>query len=410
MDDSLLGNEFARLLHASRTNTPRRHYLRASPLSSQSSLLSAGCKSRPSPPMSPVSGHTPLPPLNLGTPLAPIRPYGSAHTLQSVVPPLRLAFGAPPQGHELENGTPISFDISRPACSEPDVFHGGNENHMSRWTEASPCAEPVDVTMHDRLPPIPPPLELPIHTVQPRPYFSGRVSLLQTKYVPHRPVSDMADMSEPHPLNILADISSSIPKSPVKPHSAPVKASTPSPRKSISKSPKSSSPGKCVRRFSPQRPLSAPTRFWAEGESEAGSPCAMEVAGNVNSAPSSSTSKPVSAGHDEVQQMKTESGPSRQGKEEVGANGRRIFSCSLCSSSFSERFNLNKHVRAVHEQRRPFQCVTCHARFQQRDHMQKHEMCVHKKLRQFSCDACGASFGWRGVLKKHRKSVHGLFD
>ena len=88
----------------------------------------------------------------------------------------------------------------------------------------------------------------------------------------------------------------------------------------------------------------------------------------------------------------------------------RSFACTQCASTFSERFNLNKHVRAVHERRRPFQCSTCHARFQQKDHMQKHEICVHKKLRQYSCVTCGAAFGWRGVLKKHRKSVHNIVD
>lgn len=94
----------------------------------------------------------------------------------------------------------------------------------------------------------------------------------------------------------------------------------------------------------------------------------------------------------------------RTTRKRSGTARERAFACALCGSAFTERFNLNKHIRAVHERRRPFECPTCHARFQQRDHMQKHEMCVHRKLRQFSCGACGAAFGWRGVLKKHRRS------
>ena len=95
--------------------------------------------------------------------------------------------------------------------------------------------------------------------------------------------------------------------------------------------------------------------------------------------------------------------PSTQSTSRISKKSRS-FPCNLCTSTFSERFNLNKHIRAVHERRRPFECPTCHARFQQRDHMQKHEACVHKKLRLFECPSCGAAFGWRGVLKKHRRS------
>lgn len=86
----------------------------------------------------------------------------------------------------------------------------------------------------------------------------------------------------------------------------------------------------------------------------------------------------------------------------------RVFSCKQCPSTFSQQFNLNKHVRAVHERRRPFECETCHARFQQKSHRTMHHLAVHEKLRQFACDHCNASFSWRGVLKKHRKSIHGL--
>lgn len=88
----------------------------------------------------------------------------------------------------------------------------------------------------------------------------------------------------------------------------------------------------------------------------------------------------------------------------------KAFKCALCPSTFSQQFNLNKHVRAVHERRRPFQCEVCHARFQQKSHRTMHFLAVHEKLRQFSCDRCPASFSWRGVLKKHRKSIHGIDD
>lgn len=98
---------------------------------------------------------------------------------------------------------------------------------------------------------------------------------------------------------------------------------------------------------------------------------------------------------------------SKRTSSKAGSSGR-IFSCKMCPSTFSQQFNLNKHVRAVHERRRPFECETCHAKFQQKSHRTMHRLAVHEKLRQFACDQCPASFSWRGVLKKHRRSIHGI--
>lgn len=86
----------------------------------------------------------------------------------------------------------------------------------------------------------------------------------------------------------------------------------------------------------------------------------------------------------------------------------KAFACSKCSARFTERYNMNKHDRVVHNRERPFKCSICLASFQQKDHMTKHINCVHLKKRPFKCDVrgCGASFGWRGVLVKHKVSVH----
>jgi uncharacterized Zn-finger protein len=197
-------------------------------------------------------------------------------------------------------------------------------------------------------------------------------------------VNAMSTLSEPHPLNILADISSAAPKSPLKwTHALP---SNPlGVQKSIAKSSHSRSLNSSSAR-SGRLPEMAPERAdYPSGQTtvvKLTKPAVRGLAGASTRAPPRSPESTV----------------------------KPMISCPQCPSSFTERFNLNKHIRAVHERRRPYQCTTCFARFQQRDHMQKHEICVHKKLRQFSCDACGASFGWRGVLKKHRKSVHGIHE
>lgn len=38
---------------------------------------------------------------------------------------------------------------------------------------------------------------------------------------------------------------------------------------------------------------------------------------------------------------------------------RASYACNLCGSSFAEKYNLNKHVRTVHEKKRPFSCDIC---------------------------------------------------
>eukprot|EP00188_Purpureofilum_apyrenoidigerum_P001918 Plantae.Rhodophyta-Purpureofilum_apyrenoidigerum.ctg211.p1 GENE.Plantae.Rhodophyta-Purpureofilum_apyrenoidigerum.ctg211~~Plantae.Rhodophyta-Purpureofilum_apyrenoidigerum.ctg211.p1 ORF type:complete len:271 (+),score=20.93 Plantae.Rhodophyta-Purpureofilum_apyrenoidigerum.ctg211:737-1549(+) len=82
------------------------------------------------------------------------------------------------------------------------------------------------------------------------------------------------------------------------------------------------------------------------------------------------------------------------------------YNCDLCGSTFAEKFNLNKHVRTVHEKKRPFSCHICPVTFKQKDHLKKHVMTVHERKRPFICEICGATFGWVSVLNKHVRSVH----
>jgi len=82
------------------------------------------------------------------------------------------------------------------------------------------------------------------------------------------------------------------------------------------------------------------------------------------------------------------------------------FQCRHCDAIFAAKFNLNKHVRALHERKRPHQCEECGAAFQQKDHLNCHRKSVHEKLKPYECEVCGKKFGWSGVLKKHIRIVH----
>uniref|UniRef100_A0A7S1TLB1 C2H2-type domain-containing protein n=1 Tax=Erythrolobus australicus TaxID=1077150 RepID=A0A7S1TLB1_9RHOD len=84
----------------------------------------------------------------------------------------------------------------------------------------------------------------------------------------------------------------------------------------------------------------------------------------------------------------------------------KLHQCSLCDSSFSLKYNLNKHIKNVHEHQRPFKCPSCPMTFQQKNHQVKHVATVHENIRPFKCDHCDASFGWVGVLRKHVALIH----
>eukprot|EP00188_Purpureofilum_apyrenoidigerum_P001875 Plantae.Rhodophyta-Purpureofilum_apyrenoidigerum.ctg20846.p1 GENE.Plantae.Rhodophyta-Purpureofilum_apyrenoidigerum.ctg20846~~Plantae.Rhodophyta-Purpureofilum_apyrenoidigerum.ctg20846.p1 ORF type:complete len:304 (+),score=71.58 Plantae.Rhodophyta-Purpureofilum_apyrenoidigerum.ctg20846:65-976(+) len=84
----------------------------------------------------------------------------------------------------------------------------------------------------------------------------------------------------------------------------------------------------------------------------------------------------------------------------------KLFACHLCTSTFTARFNLNKHIRTVHENLRPFHCDVCNASFQQKCHLKQHKTTVHEHKRPYKCEICSLSFGWPAVLNKHIRLKH----
>lgn len=84
----------------------------------------------------------------------------------------------------------------------------------------------------------------------------------------------------------------------------------------------------------------------------------------------------------------------------------KLFACHLCTSTFTARFNLNKHIRTVHENLRPFHCDVCGASFQQKCHLKQHKTTVHEHKRPYKCEICELSFGWPAVLNKHIRLKH----
>jgi hypothetical protein len=383
MDDSLLGSEFARVLQASRTHTPRRH-LRQPP-AAPPPLLSSPCLLSPkhhlalfSPPTSPVSGDSPLP--RFATVDMPcMTPRQDARYLTSNAAPQQSS--VPPPSQAVPPAPPPTLQPDPTRLAQSPIS-------LTSAQVTTPCCGPLRLGFRltpSAVVPETQPVDPPANSIYSNDWSCDTI---------HPAVNAMTVLSDPHPLNILADISSAAPKSPVKWGQTLPASSQLNVQKTISKSASAGRSGSVS--FGNKR---------QEGST-------AELSGHCN-AVSREDSSSIRASQFKVSKsVATARNDGRNGAVPKGSETslKPMISCSQCSSSFTERFNLNKHVRAVHERRRPYQCQTCLARFQQRDHMQKHEMCVHRKLRQFSCDVCGASFGWRGVLKKHRKSVHGIHE
>lgn len=82
------------------------------------------------------------------------------------------------------------------------------------------------------------------------------------------------------------------------------------------------------------------------------------------------------------------------------------FACNECTSSFSRKYDAEKHRLTVHRQQRPYACDLCDGSFGQKHHLVRHQKAVHAKDRDFSCDLCGADFARKEHLSNHVRSVH----
>lgn len=83
----------------------------------------------------------------------------------------------------------------------------------------------------------------------------------------------------------------------------------------------------------------------------------------------------------------------------------KLFLCLQCGKTFTQKKNLNRHIRG-HMGIRPFQCSVCLKTFTAKSTLQDH-LNIHSGDRPYKCHCCDMDFKHKSALKKHLNSVHG---
>ena len=108
-----------------------------------------------------------------------------------------------------------------------------------------------------------------------------------------------------------------------------------------------------------------------------------------------------------------------QQKSKLKQLHRKFKSCNICSKSFKDSYNLNRHVSSVHEKKNNFQndetkekfeCEYCQKTFSKKSNMKSHISIVHDGVKKFNCNECGLAFARNFEYKRHLITVHSVID
>ena len=83
--------------------------------------------------------------------------------------------------------------------------------------------------------------------------------------------------------------------------------------------------------------------------------------------------------------------------------GEKPFTCKTCGRQFTQKGDLNNHIRVVHEGVKRFECNICDKRFAKKNRLSNH-INTHTGAKPFKCDQCPQRFASSANRSQHRKS------
>jgi len=81
------------------------------------------------------------------------------------------------------------------------------------------------------------------------------------------------------------------------------------------------------------------------------------------------------------------------------------FDCNRCEKEFSDKSNLSRHIRSQHEGV-TFACNLCDYKAKQSTNLNYHKKAKHSDCNPFECPNCRKTFSDRSNLQRHIKSQH----
>ena len=81
------------------------------------------------------------------------------------------------------------------------------------------------------------------------------------------------------------------------------------------------------------------------------------------------------------------------------------FNCDLCDASYPVRKSLLRHIRLKHGDAKQFSCKQCAYSTTMKHHLEEHVRSIHQGIKEI-CDTCGRNFSDKSNLNKHLREFH----